>query len=332
MLDPFVDGRSGSPGGGSAMGFSTEQRASFPPDIALAYNSVLKAPPPAASFVGRWTAWGASYGGYNKTDGDPVVGSNTVSVHTDGFAAGMDYHFSPDTLAGFALAGGGTNWGLVQGLGTGRSDALQVGVYGKTRSGPWYVAAAFAFTDNWMSTNRIALGDQLDARFNAQSYGGRFETGYRYAVPVGGSIIGATPYAAVQAQSFHTPSYSEIDLTGGGFGLNYSAMNATDTRSELGARFDDTSFIGNGLPLTLRARAAWAHDWVSNPLLGAVFQSLPGASFVVNGAAAPKNSALSTVGAELHITPAVSIAAKFDGEFAKGSQTYAGTGTVRYMW
>jgi outer membrane autotransporter protein len=332
MLDPFVDGRSGSPGGGSAMGFSTEQQASFPPDIALAYNSVLKAPPPAASFVGRWTAWGASYGGYNKTDGDPVVGSNTVSVHTDGFAAGMDYHFSPDTLAGFALAGGGTNWGLVQGLGTGRSEALQVGVYGKTRSGPWYVAAAFAFTDNWMSTNRIALGDQLDARFNAQSYGGRFETGYRYAVPVGGSIIGATPYAAVQAQSFHTPSYSEIDLTGGGFGLNYSAMNATDTRSELGARFDDTSFIGNGLPLTLRARAAWAHDWVSNPLLGAVFQSLPGASFVVNGAAAPKNSALSTLGAELHVTPALSIAAKFDGEFAKGSQTYAGTGTVRYLW
>ena len=332
MLDPFVDGRSGSPGGGSAMGFSTEQQASFPPDIALAYNSVLKAPPPAASFVGRWTAWGASYGGYNKTDGDPVVGSNTVSVHTDGFAAGMDYHFSPDTLAGFALAGGGTNWGLAQGLGTGRSDALQVGVYGKTRSGPWYVAAAFAFTDNWMSTNRIALGDQLDARFNAQSYGGRFETGYRYAVPVGGSIIGATPYAAVQAQSFHTPSYSEIDLTGGGFGLNYSAMNATDTRSELGGRFDDTSFIGNGLPLTLRARAAWAHDWVSNPLLGAVFQSLPGASFVVNGAAAPKNSALSTLGAELRVTPAVSIAAKFDGEFAKGSQTYAGTGTVRYLW
>jgi uncharacterized protein with beta-barrel porin domain len=332
MLDPFVDGRSGSPGGGSAMGFSTEQQASFPPDIALAYDSVLKAPPPAASFVGRWTAWGASYGGYNKTDGDPVVGSNTVSVHTDGFAGGMDYHFSPDTLAGFALAGGGTNWGLAQGLGTGRSDALQVGVYGKTRSGPWYVAAAFAFTDNWMSTNRIALGDQLDARFNGQSYGGRFETGYRYATPLGGGVIGATPYAAVQAQSFHTPSYSEIDLTGGGFGLNYGAMNATDTRSELGARFDDTNFIGNGMPLTLRARAAWAHDWVSNPVLGAVFQSLPGASFVVNGAAAPKNSALSTVGAELHLTPALSVAAKFDGEFAKGSQTYAGTGTVRYMW
>jgi outer membrane autotransporter protein len=114
--------------------------------------------------------------------------------------------------------------------------------------------------------------------------------------------------------------------------LNFNAMNATDTRSELGARFDDAIIVSNGMPLTLRARAAWAHDWVSNPLLGAVFQALPGASFVVNGAAAPKNSALSTLGAELHVTPALSIAAKFDGEFAKGSQTYAGTGTVRYLW
>jgi hypothetical protein len=27
-----------------------------------------------------------------------------------------------------------------------------------------------------------------------------------------------------------------------------------------------------------------------------------------------------------------SLAAKFDGEFVSGSQTYAGTGTLRYTW
>jgi hypothetical protein len=44
------------------------------------------------------------------------------------------------------------------------------------------------------------------------------------------------------------------------------------------------------------------------------------------------NSALTTAGAELHLTQAWSLLAKFDGEFAKGSQTYAGTGTLRYAW
>ena len=63
-----------------------------------------------------------------------------------------------------------------------------------------------------------------------------------------------------------------------------------------------------------------------------LFQALPGASFTVNGAPIPENSALASAGAELSITPAWSFDAKFDGEFAHGSQTYAGTGTLRYAW
>ena len=102
MLDPFANGRGGSGSGGGASGFAPEQTASFPPDVALAYNAILKAPP-KQTFEQRWTAWGASFGGYNKTDGDPTVGSNTVTARDFGFAGGMDYHFSPDTLAGFSL-------------------------------------------------------------------------------------------------------------------------------------------------------------------------------------------------------------------------------------
>ncbi len=86
------------------------------------------------------------------------------------------------------------------------------------------------------------------------------------------------------------------------------------------------------MPLILRARLAWAHDWVSNPTLDAVFESLPGASFTVNGAPIPQNSALASAGAELFLTPNLTLLAKFDGEFAPGSQTYAGSGTLRYTW
>ncbi len=39
-------------------------------------------------------------------------------------------------VVGFALAGGGTNWGLADALGSGRSDAFQVGGYGITWFGP----------------------------------------------------------------------------------------------------------------------------------------------------------------------------------------------------
>ncbi|MGV1129692.1 autotransporter domain-containing protein, partial [Enterococcus faecium] len=86
-----------------------------------------------------------------------------------------------DTVAGFALAGGGTDWSLADGLGGGKSDAFQAGVYGATRWGPTYLAAAFAYANHWMSTDRFAFaGNHLTAAFTAQSVGGRVEGGYRF--------------------------------------------------------------------------------------------------------------------------------------------------------
>jgi autotransporter-associated beta strand protein len=328
MLDPFVDGRSGV-GGGGAIGFAPA-RAELPEDIALAYAKILKEPPKPVAFEQRWSVWGAGYGGSNRTSGDPaVVGSHDLSATTAGGAAGLDYRLAPGTVVGFALAGAGTNWGLAQGLGGGKSDAFQAGLYGTTRWGPTYVAAALAFTNHWMSTDRFAFAaDHLSASFNAQSFGGRVESGYRFATIYGG----LTPYAAIQAQNFRTPSYTETDLTSGGFALGFNSRNATDTRSELGGRFDRLLLLNPEAALTLRTRVAWAHDWISDPSLAAVFQTLPGASFVVNGATPAKNSALTSAGAELRLANGVVLLAKFDGEFASRASTYAGTGTVRYTW
>src|ERR1700756_625890 len=108
-------------------------------------------------------------------------------------------------------------------------------------------------------------------------------------------------------------------------------MNATDVRTELGSRFDAPTLLA-GMPLILYGRLAWAHDFVSNPSLSAAFETLPGSSFTVNGAPIPHNSALTTAGAQLYLTPRWTLLAKFDGEFANGSQTYAGSGTLRYAW
>jgi uncharacterized protein with beta-barrel porin domain len=331
MFDPFLDGRAGVGGIDSAvMGFAAD-REPLPDDLALAYAKVLRSPVyKAPTFEQRWSVWGAGYGGYSKTGGDPVVvGSHELSARAAGFAAGMDYRVAPGAVLGFALAGGGTGWSLAQGLGSGKSDAFQAGAYGVLWGGPAYVAASLAYTNHWMSTDRYAaFGDHLAADFSARSFGGRVESGYRLP-----SLVGAfTPYAAVQAQSFHTPSYNETDITGGGFGLSYNGRSAGDTRSELGARYDKQMLINYGAVLAWRGRLAWAHDWISDPSLTPAFQALPGAGFIVNGATPAKNSVLASAGAELRLIKGVSLLGKFDGEFASRSQTYAGTGMVRYTW
>jgi uncharacterized protein with beta-barrel porin domain len=84
--------------------------------------------------------------------------------------------------------------------------------------------------------------------------------------------------------------------------------------------------------LTLRGRAAWAHDFNTDRNIAATFQTLPGASFVVNGAAPAHDAALATASAEMKWLNDLSLAATFEGEFSGVTRSYAGKGVARYAW
>jgi uncharacterized protein with beta-barrel porin domain len=84
--------------------------------------------------------------------------------------------------------------------------------------------------------------------------------------------------------------------------------------------------------LTLRGRFAWAHDFDPDRAIAATFLTLPGASFVVNGAAQAPDSALTTASVEWKWVNGWSAAATFEGQFSNVTQSYAGKGVVRYQW
>jgi uncharacterized protein with beta-barrel porin domain len=99
----------------------------------------------------------------------------------------------------------------------------------------------------------------------------------------------------------------------------------------LGLRGDKSVALDRAL-LTLRGRAAWAHDTNPDRNAQATFQSLPGVNFVVNGAAAARNSALTSASAGIAWTNGLAFAATFEGEFSDTTRSYAGKGVVRYTW
>jgi uncharacterized protein with beta-barrel porin domain len=84
--------------------------------------------------------------------------------------------------------------------------------------------------------------------------------------------------------------------------------------------------------VTLRGRLAWAHDYTTDRSIGATFQALPGASFVVNGAAQASDSVLTTASIERKWTNHWSAAATFEGGFSSVTNSYAGKGVARYQW
>jgi uncharacterized protein with beta-barrel porin domain len=148
--------------------------------------------------------------------------------------------------------------------------------------------------------------------------------------PNGG--VGVTPYAAGQVTTFDLPAYAEHVMAGAGnFALAYGAKSVTDPRSELGLRTDKAFAMQDGV-LTLRGRFAWAHDFNPDRSVGATFQALPGASFVVNGAALATDAALVTASAEKKWLNGFSLSGTFEGEFSNVTRSYAGKGIARYQW
>ncbi len=335
LLDPTIAGRSGGFTASSVTptGYADEELLAYAArrsgTATDAFAMATKAPPLAP--LHRWSVWASGYGGSETVGGNAVVGSQDLTARIWGVASGADYKISPDTLVGFAVGGGGTSYSLANAMGSGRTDMFNAGVYGRQNFGAAYLSGAFAYGWHDVTTNRtVALAgvDMLQGRFQAETFSGRFEGGYRFATP----FMGITPYAAAQVISVQLPNYSEVSQNGGGlFALNYASQTATDTRTELGLRADKSFAMADGV-LTLRGRAAWAHDYDPDRAVTALFQALPGASFVVNGARPDADSALVSASAERKWLNGFSIAGVFEGEFSGNVTSYAGKGVVKYSW
>lgn len=330
ITDVFGAGRSGPPGATPYAGAAGADAYAAPLERSSDAFAAFQRKAPAASFAQRWDVWAAGFGGSQTTDGNRVLGANTTTSSISGTAVGLDYRLSPSTIAGFALAGGGTGFN-VNGLGWGRSDLFQAGAFVRHTAGPAYLSAALAYGWQQVTTNRTVTAaglDQLRAQFNANAVSGRVEGGYRQTT----RWIGLTPYAAVQATMFGLPSYSEFAVVGNNtFVLNYAARSVTDTKTELGLRADRSFATAEGV-VTLRGRAAWAHDFNPDRSISAAFQTLPGSAFVVNGAAQSRDSALITASAQMNWMNGWSASATFESELSGLARSYAGKGVVRYAW
>ena len=280
-----------------------------------------------ASVGSRWKGWGAAYGATADVDGDEtVVGSHDLDTDVYGFAGGVGWR-SGDAGFGVALGGGHSNFDLDGGLGSGDAGLFNAGAYGRADFGAGYVAAALAYGYHDVSTSRVAFGEVLDAGYDAHSFSGRAEVGYRFDT----AVAGLTPYAAFQGTSLHIPSYSENSSGAGTFALDYDSQTATDARGELGLHFDKTIPFETAL-LTLSGRAAWAHSSDNERSLVAAFQTLPGTSFTVYGAEPGGDSALVDLGAALAWQNGFSASLAFNGQFADGYSAYSGSIKLGYAW
>ncbi|MBX3578095.1 MAG: autotransporter domain-containing protein [Rhizobiaceae bacterium] len=280
-----------------------------------------------AAFASRWKTWGGAYGGSGWTGGDARVGSHDTTARTWGLAGGIERAMGNGAL-GIALGGGSTSFDLAGGMGSGTLGSFNAGVYANQSFGGFYVAAAGTYAYHDVSTTRAVPGDTLSGDFAAHSWSGRAEAGYRIGLPA----ATVTPYAAYQAIHVRMPAYSETAAGLGVLALDYAASSVTATRAEFGWRAEHTVAMGGDLSLTLTGRAAWAINGGTGRSATAMFPSLPGTSFTVNGAAPARHAALIDLGADLGLGSGLSLSTTLQGEFSRNVSSYGARGKISYRW
>ena len=274
-----------------------------------------------------WNAWGGAYGSRGEIDGDDSVGTHERTATDFGVAFGVDYYLDPDNKVGFALGAGGTSFDLGDDIGSGDSDTYHVAVHARSDFEAAYLLGALAYGFSDVTTERtvtVAGTDRFAASFGAHDVAGHLEAGYR--------IGWLTPYAAVRGQAFMTPDYSERTVEGvSTFALDYEERTALSLRTELGVGVERSLPFASGL-LSLRGRAAWAHEHGDDNEVEAAFQTMAGSNFTVRGATAERDSLLLSAGAGFGLDNGMYIAGSAGGRLAMNAQIYSGNVKIGYTW
>jgi uncharacterized protein with beta-barrel porin domain len=232
-----------------------------------------------------------------------------------------------DTLFGFAISGGGTNFNLDDSLGSGRSAMLQAAAYSKANIGQAYLSGVAAYGAYDTTTDRfldIGGGAHYRAEFIAQDAAAAIEGGYH--------IGWFTPYVGARIQAYLTPGYQEQTVSGSDlFALAYAGHLDLTARTEVGIKLDASHDFDGG-QVSVHGAIAWVHSYWGGDTAMAQFQALPGSSFTVNGAVSAADSLLVSAGLGADFDSGVSFDSALAANLAVNSRTYKATARLSYSF
>jgi autotransporter-associated beta strand protein len=284
----------------------------------------------------RWRAWLTGFDGTWKLNGEADIGSATLSHNTGGLAAGLDYQFAPDLLAGFALGGSSSNFSVRDRITSGHLEGAHFGGYAVKTWTSLYAAAALSFSTFRNSETRSIVGigptETASGSFGSNLLSGRIEAGWKQAW----GWFAVTPFAAVQVSQLWQNGFTESSPVPAGaadpLGLSFGSRSVTSLPTFLGAQFDTRFVFRNGMALSPYARLSWVHEFNPDRVVNPTFIALPDAAFTVDGPRAASDAARIDAGAKLALAPNAWLFASFDGEFSSRSQSYAGRGGAKIAW
>ncbi|GAA0530191.1 autotransporter-associated beta strand protein [Rhizomicrobium palustre] len=280
--------------------------------------------------VRGWVSGIASSGIIN---GDTTVGSHKLRNDVYGLVMGATWQPYSNMSLGVALSAESSDFHLSNDIGKGSAKSIQAAAYGYAKLSP-HIYNAFAAGASFaqIKTDRIVTisgTDELSAKVNAISLGGRYEAGIE--------LPWFTPYAAVEEQFIMLPSYDEGGVSKD-YALSYGSRNTNLASVEAGLRHSMDVEVTPRWMLTpdfilrITDRLAYVHDFSDPNSSQANFLGLKGGGFEVKSAQAGKDAVRASAGADFIFDGGFSLTTHIDTAFSKKSGSYTGFAGVNYRW
>jgi len=297
----------------------------------------------------HWRFWATGSGGSANVNGSPAIGTADARMHGGGFDAGVDFEMSRNLLAGIAVGSGLYEFNAPARLTSGSVEAGHISAYGAVRHGNLYATAILGVSAYYNNTRRHAavpgvllglpggnvevpgLSDTLKGDFLSYAVSGQFETGYR----VNAGWLQLTPFAGLQFSALRSDSYVESGSNAGNaapIGLAFSSRTNRSLPTFLGLEMRSDFDLGSERQLSVRARAAWKHEFLLDRSIEAAFQAAPGFTFVARGAAPASDALRTSLDFKLTLDDNVAVYSSFEGEFSGTGESYSGSAGLRINW
>ncbi len=303
----------------------------------LASQPAVAAPLPAR----HYRVWASGTGGAFNINGDGGLGTARQTGDFYGGDVGADTEVVPGLLLGGSLGGSGTDFSVAQRASSGSAVGFHASIYGAFTSGANYLQSITSFSDFSNTTNRSVGGfggfgvANERAAFGSTEIRERLEAGHSISRDAGFGTpeVRFTPFVALEIAQLATNAFSEYTTNGvaNPFALQSFGQTVADVPGFVGVRVDGVTRFG-GLAIRPVVSLAYLHEFSPQRNLANGFISLPGATFLVQGARVARNAAQTKLGAETSLNGHLSVFANFEGEFSGVEQVYGGKGGLRYIW
>ena len=291
--------------------------------------------------VQHYRVWVSGSGGAFDINGNTGLGTARQTGDFYGGDVGADTEVQPGLLLGGSLGGSGTDFAVNQRASSGSAVGFHASIYGAFTSGANYLQSITSFSDFSNTTNRNVGGfggfgvAAERASFGSTEIRERLEAGHSISRDAGFGTpeVRFTPFVALEIARLATNGFNEYATNGVAnvYGLQSFGQSVADVPGFVGFRADGVTKFG-GFAIRPVVSLAYLHEFAPQRNLANGFISLPGSTFLVQGARAARNAAQTKIGAETSLSGGLSVFADFEGEFSGDEQVYGGKGGLRYVW